>query len=248
MTQEGSEGSPIPTALQTDLKKEPDIGEIQREIVSMILERLKDPRAIDLQYPNTNTFVVARHGADPDYEHGSKRHFIILDKSSLLDTDQICIAATDNRSLQHSMTQGAVLVQHGKGLHSEREIALTRFVQNTRDKLRRNEGTCYLIVLSENLKDFTGTLSIKGRAYPFRRHPPFAGKEGVAPFAERWRNGDFQLADAFIYDTAGQSLDFQEADYREILRTLKTAKVNLEMTRKVAQHEGTFELAKIVSS
>lgn len=248
MTQEASEASPIPNALQTDVKKEPDIGEIQREIVSMILERLKNPRAIDLQYPNTDTFAVARHGADPDYENGSQRRFIVLDKSTLLGTDQICIAATDNRSLQNSKTQGAVIIQHGKGLHSEREISLTRFVQNTREKLSRNEGTYYLMVLSENLRDFTGTLSIKGRAYPFRRHPPFAGKDGIAPFAKRWRNGDFQLADAYIYDTAGKSLDFQLADYLEILSALKTARVNPGMIQKVIQHEQIFELAKKASS
>ncbi len=246
MAQEGSEGVPVPFTNKPDLVKEPGIEEIQKEIVSTILERLKDSRAINLVYPNEPSSSIHYGGADPDYEHGSQRRFLVLDKSPLLGTDQICIAATDNKSIENSITQGAGLLQSGRGTHSEREITLTRFVQTAKERLK-NEGIYYLIVLSENLKDVTGTLSVKGQAYPHSRYHTF-DKNRVAPFVERWSNGDFQLANTFIYDTSGKDLDFQEADYREILKALKTAKVNLGMTKKVAQHEQEFDLVKIVSS
>lgn len=245
MTQEGGEKLPISITTKTDLAltPEPTIHEIQEEIVNTILERLKDPKAVNLKYPNENAFRIAEHKVDPDYEHGSQRRFVLLDRSPLLGTDQICIAATDNSSTQYSRTQGGGLIQSSRGIHSAREISLTRFVQTATEKLT-NQGTYYLIVLSENVTDFTGTLSRKGRAYSRRQYPPFAGKEGVPTFAEHWRTGNFQLAEVFHYDNAGQVIDFQESDYKDILIALKSAKVNLKETEKIAKKEEELRMAK----
>lgn len=246
MSEGETENLPIPVDSKTNLTvdKEPTAEETQREIIRVILERLKEPGAINLQYPNEYPFMVTRFNEDPDYQNGSQKRFVVLDRSPLMGTDQTCIAITDNKSRKNSQTQGSALVQAGKGLHSEKEVALTRFVQTPIEKLR-NTGTYFLLVLSENVTNFTGRISKKGKAYPYKQHPPFAGKEGVPTFVEHWKMGNAQLAEIFVYDNAGSHLDFVQHDYQDILRALKTAKVNPEMTRKVAENEEKFQLARI---
>lgn len=245
MAEEESKTLPISLSGHTDLTPatEPNIHEIQMEIVKTIVERLKDPTAINLQYPGENGYLVSKHGADPDYQHGTQRRFLVLDESPLLGTDQLCIAVTENRSSTNNQTQGALLLQEGKGLHSSREITLTRFVQTPAEKVRnRNRGTYYLLVLSD-LPHWTTTLSTKGRANPNRDYPPFAGKIGIPPFAEHWRQGHAQLRDAFFYDTSGKNSECQENDFRDILAVIKKAKVHSGETEKVARNEEQRGLA-----
>lgn len=222
--------------------KDKDVLEIQREIIAQIAERLKDPRAFELSYMVGDARAVHLGQEQADYEHGSKRRFLVLDNSPRFGTDQICIALTDNHTSLRPISRGASIRMAYEGKYSTREISLSRFVQTPNQRFRKtNAGICYLLLLSERVPQRLGTVSIKSEA------SPIPWKQGVPTFAERWREGEAELVSYSVYDIAGRGLDFQKQDYIDILKALKSGRINPSMTQKVAQAEQKYSSAKIAS-
>ncbi len=220
------------------VNKEPDISEVQRQILEKSQQILQGPRVATLTYPNENGYLVAAQGYDPDYEHGSQVRFAMLKKPGLsFGRDEVCVALVNNISDEHPVTLGAGLIQHMQGKKSDHEIAVMRFVQTPHQRLRGG-GTVTKVIMSDTDPTFTGTFSKKGEAYPYRV------KSDIPTFSEHWESGNAQLADQIMYDAPTTDKDFTNQDYKDILNALNNYKIDTGLTSKVVKSEDRVKLAK----
>lgn len=233
----GEEAGITLTSQDRAVTREPNTGEVQRQILERALQILEDPQAVTLTYPNANRFSVATQGVDPDYEHGSQARIAMLKKPKFLGRDEVCVAIVNNASKDYPVNLGAGFVQLLQGKKSDHTIAVIRFVQTPSERLWGG-GTVTKVVLSDTDPTFTGTFSRKGTATPHRFKPD------APTFAEHWQSGNAPLFDQAIYDASTRSLDFTPQDYTDILAALNHYRLDRNLTDKVAKSEGKMRLAK----
>lgn len=234
---DGEEAGVPLTNRDITVAREPNIDDIQHQILEKALQILEDPQAATLTYPNANLFAVATQGINPDYEHGNQIRIAMLKNPKLLGRDEVCVALVNNVSREFKVNLGSGLVQLLQGKASNHEIAVMRFVQTPYEQLRGG-GTVTKIVLSDTDPTLTGTFSRKGTASPHRFKP------NVPTFAEHWQSGSAPLFDQMIYDASTRKLDFTPQDYTDILATLNNYRLDQSLTDKIVRSEGKMRLAK----
>lgn len=213
--------------------------EIQKQIIEEVFERLNDPHAITLVYPNADASQVIRGEVDPDYENGSTIRFLMLDNSRGLTRDEICVAILDNRSTINSKSFGSKVPMLTQEVESTREISIARFVQSAGDRLKK-QGVYYKLNLSDTTHEhsFLATYAVKGKSYHYRIKPD------IPRFAEHWESGNAQLADVGLY-YMGDNEDVTQLDFQDILTAMRRAKPSEKLTRKVSEHEKEYQLAEL---
>lgn len=226
--------------------KERTIEDVQRDILQQVLELVSSPKAITLTYPNAVPFEVAHKRSEPDYDNGSQTRFVVLKAPGGLGLDELCVAVVNNRSRINDQSLGSPLARAiaGIGEHSQREIAVMRFVQTPSERLI-GAGTYYMLGLSDTVPDLTGRFSLKAKAYREVHTPGSPQRENIKNFAERWRDGSAQLAGRSVYDCLGEHQYFLADDYSRILTALRAGQINEPLTSNVANSEETYKLAKI---
>lgn len=235
---QSSIGSTVPDKLVSV-----ESSDIQREILQEVERIIKDPRCAEIQYPNEYGWKILQDKADPDYEHGAKIRFAALkQKVGFLGKDETCVAIVDNSQTQRRRTLGRGIIQAMQSHKSNREIAISRFVQ-TPGEFATGTGTYIRLVLSDTIQDATGTFVSKSRA---SRVLPKAPLEASRPpnFAKRWSEGGAQLSPAEIYDVSGDHLEATGQDLKDILQALRNGSFDQGMTQKVYAYEVKSELAQ----
>ena len=236
----------VPEHFQVGAVKEMNVDEVQRAIMEEIFLKLQDSGAVTLEYPSEHVQADATE-LKPHYENGAKLRFAGLNNSGRLGRDEIYVYVLENTSASNSQSKGLRVNMSASGVHSGREIGLARFAQNPRERLNQT-GTFWGMNLSENMDAKSATFSAKGRAYNQKTQPFFDREKKIPTFAERWNSGSGQLWGAgLFYGGFGEALDFKESDYADILTSIKKAKVDSGLTKRVIDWQQTNEFAKVLS-
>lgn len=220
--------------------EELSIEEVQRAILQEIAERLKDPRALNLEYPN----AFHHEGSAPEiYENGAQIRILGLNAANRFgEIDELCLAMVDNNlQTEATHTLGSGFLQVLKGNRTNREIGVSRFQQSKTERFRGG-GTYSRIHISDSVQDTSGTSSTKGRSYEKRI------KDDMPTFTEHWKSGNAQVGGIVIYDVAGTHEEFTDQDYRDVLSGIRRGKVDVKATQLVAKNETKMSNARIKPS